>query len=194
MRLQNANAFGARMRIVGEHDAERDGVARVGGISSDECAHTGDGLLLAAGGAVESLIVGQRNVAVGRLIAVKLAIDAQGIVIAALARELTCLPELFALLGRARHGLNASDVGIVGIDGAQTIEGLIGERVGSDELVIFGEARECVGVLRIGEKNLLPKLEGHVGSSAGLEREGFFSDAGASGLSGIGDGRVLSVG
>ena len=66
--------------IVGEHDAQRDDVARVAGVARCRRPHACDGGLLAGPGAVERLIVGQGNIAIRRMIAIKLLVDAHGVI------------------------------------------------------------------------------------------------------------------
>ena len=91
-------------------------------------------------------------------------------------------------------GSIARDVGAAGIDFAQTIERLTAEIVGADEFVVFGESGEGGRVVGIGEENLLPELDGHVRPATRLKRSGLFSETGASGVGGTGDGVFLSEG
>ena len=91
VRAENANAFSARALVVGEHDAQLHGITRIAGVAISQAAHAGNGFLLSAGSAVERFIVGQRDVAVGWMVGVKAAIDAHGLVVAALIGEVTGL-------------------------------------------------------------------------------------------------------
>src|SRR5581483_10429192 len=99
---QDMNAFGPRPRIVGEHAAQLDRVARIAGILLSQGAHGRDGLLLAAGGAIEGLVVGPRDVALGWMIAVELTIDAHRLVAAALPRQVSGPAQIVALRMRRR--------------------------------------------------------------------------------------------
>ena len=101
--------------------------------------------------------------------------------------------KLLAFFAGGGHGLDARDVGIVGIDAAQAIERLIGQVVRPGELQIFRKTLECFSIRGRGEQNLLPELNGHVGPAAGFEGAGFFSQCGAIGVSGVGDRRLLRM-
>ena len=127
MRLKDANAFGAGVLVIGEHDAQLDRITRIAGVAVRQGAHAGDRLRLAGGGSIEGFVVSQGNVAVGRMVAIELPIDAHGIIDLALLRQLACLAELAAGGECAGHGLDLGDVGVVRAYFAQTIESLIGE-------------------------------------------------------------------
>ena len=68
--------------------------------------------------------------------------------------------------------------------------GLVG---GAHQLVVPGQAGKSFSVVGIGEKNLLPDLDGHVGPAAGFKGAGLLRQAGARGLSRAGDGAFLGV-
>ncbi len=70
MGLKDANALGAGLGIVGEHDAQFDGKARVARIALPEGAHGRNGRVLAGRRGIESLVVGKRYVSIGRAIAI----------------------------------------------------------------------------------------------------------------------------
>ncbi len=108
-------------------------------------------------------------------------------------RQLAGLVKLLALTARADHGLDFGDIGVVGVDLAQTIEGLIGQVIGADQLVISGQACQRFSVFGSGEKNLLPQLDGHVRPPTGFEGAGFVGQEGASGLGGVVGGTRLSA-
>ena len=122
-------------------------IARIAGIALRQDAHAGDGSFLAAGGAVQGLIVGQGNIAIGRTIAIELAIDAHGFVGLALAGQFACLAKRVALRADAGQGLNLGDIRIVGVDRAQAFQRLAGFVGGADQLEIFGQAGEGLSVL-----------------------------------------------
>jgi hypothetical protein len=60
------------------------------------------------------------------------------------------------------------------------------------ELVILGQAGQSLSVFVIGEKNLLPDLDGHIGPSARLQCMGFLHQNGTRGICRAG-GLVLGV-
>jgi len=68
--LQNPNAVGARSGVVRQHGAQRDGEARIAGVAIGHGAHALEGLFLAAGGAVERLIIGEADVPIRRMVAI----------------------------------------------------------------------------------------------------------------------------
>ena len=187
VRAENANAFSARVLVAGEHDAQLHGITRIAGVAFSQAAHTGDRFLLAAGRAVESLIVGQRYVAVGRMVGVEAAVDAHGVVVAALTGEVAGLSQ-FVAWPVGRHGFDSGDVGIVGMGAAQTQEGHSGLLLVAGEFVVAGEAGKSFRIVGRGEKNLLPDLEGEVGAAAGFKIAGLDRQAGARGVGGDGWG------
>ena len=144
-----------------------------------ERAHGGNGLLLASGGAIESLVVGQGDIAVRRMIAIKLAVDAHGVVGLALTRQLAGVAKLVALATGAGQRFDLGDIWIVGVDFAQAIDRVVGLVDGADQLVVLGQAGEGFDVFGIGEQDLLPELDGHVGPAAGLQCMSLFSKDGA---------------
>ena len=170
MFFQDANAFGAGLGVIGEHDAQRDSEARVAGIARGQRPHGGDGRLLAAVGSIQRLVIGQRDVPVRRAVAVELAIDLHRLFVVALAGEVAGLPQPVALRPGAGQRLDLGDVGIVGIDGAQLLQRGLGLRQIAAQLEVAGQAGERFGVLGIGKQNLLPDLDGHVGPAARLQR------------------------
>ena len=183
MRAEDADAFSAGARVVGEHDAQLHGVTRIARIALGQAAHAGDGFLLAAGGAVEGFIVSQADVAIGRMVGVKLAIDAHGIVVAALSGEFAGLAQLLGRAAGGGHGFNFGDVGIVGIDAAQARQSCIGLCFVAREFVVTGEAGNGFSVVGRGEKNLLPDLDCEVGAATRFKVTSLERQAGARGVS-----------
>src|ERR1022692_3794068 len=62
MSLEDANALSAGLSVVCQQDAQLNGKARVGGIALSHATHGGNGLLLAVGRAIQSLIISQSNI------------------------------------------------------------------------------------------------------------------------------------
>ena len=67
---EDANALGAGLAIVREHDAQLDGVARIAGIARGKDTHGCNRRFLAVGRAIQGLVIGQRNIPVRRTITV----------------------------------------------------------------------------------------------------------------------------
>src|ERR1700722_11749698 len=86
------------------------------------------------------------------------------------------LLEQRGLAGLRAHVLDAGDVGIVGIDRAEAIDIRAGQGAVAAELGGAGEASERFYVIRVGEKNLLPGLRGHIHAAANLEGAGFVEE------------------
>lgn len=156
MSLKDADAFSARCAVVSEKRAKSNGVAWLGGTTRNQFAEAGNGSGFAFGSTVESLVVAERDVTVGRIVAVELAIDAHRLVVAALACQLAGLAKLVSFGGSAGQRIDARDIGIPGINFAQAIERLIRKIDGANQFVIFGKACESVSVVRCGEEDLLP--------------------------------------
>jgi len=57
----------------------------------------------------------------------------------------------------------------VGADGSQPLQRLVGFVRGADQLVVVRQARQSLHVIGIGEKNLLPELDGHVRPASRLK-------------------------
>ena len=150
-----------------------DGEARIAGIALGQRAHAGDGRLPCRGGAVERLIVGQGDVAVGRMVAVELAVDAHGLVVLALARQFAGLAKLLALRSVLVMASILAMLGSLGLIRRRRSSASSALSVVADQFVVLGEAGESFSVIGVGEQNLLPELDGHVGPSARFKGAGF---------------------
>ncbi len=156
MLREDMDALGTGPRIISKHAAQLDGITRVAGITLHEGTKTGDGLLLAADRTIEGLVITERNIAVGRMIAVKLAINVHCLIVLALAGQLAGMLQLVVLIVTGGKSLDLGNGRIIGIDGAKFFEGLVGLPDVAAQLVIPGHAGQRFRILRIGEQDLLP--------------------------------------
>ena len=176
MFAQNLDAFGAGVSVVGEHAAEGDDEARVAGIARGCRPHRVEGLGLAVGGGVEGFVVGEGDVAVRWFIAVKLAIDAHRRFRIAGLGECASLRQAGVARLVAGEALDLADIRIGRIDLAQLIEGFVGGSGVSAKAIVARHPGKCELVVGIGKKNLLPDLDGDVGTSAGFQSLGLFDE------------------
>jgi hypothetical protein len=179
VRLQNANAFGARARVIRQHGAQRDGKRGRSGVTIGHRAHAGHCGGFSSVGSVERLIVGHAHIAVGGMVAIELAVDADGLVGFALARQFPGLAQFAAFALGARHGRDFGNVGVAGMLAAQTAKRLVGLVCRSHEFVVPRKAGEGFSIIGFREQNLLPELNGHVGPSAGFKGTGFIHEGGS---------------
>ena len=128
------------------------------------------------------------------MVAIELAIDAHGIFVLPCRASSPAWRSCSLCAAGAGHGLDSGDVGIVGVDLAQAIEGFIGLVGRCRSACSRGPAGQSFSVVGVGEQNLLPQLDGHVGPAAGFKSVGLFNEAGARGLGGVGDGAVFGRG
>src|ERR1700728_4306043 len=121
MLAQNLDAFGAGLCVVGEHAAEGDDKARIAGIAGGGGAHGVQGLVFAVGSGVEGFVIGQGDVAVRRMVAIVLAINAHGGFRIAGLGQCASLAETHIAGLIAGETSNLANVGVVGVDFAQLV-------------------------------------------------------------------------
>ena len=166
---EESAAFGSGAGGVGEDAAKGDLIAGVCGVALDEGAETSDGVGATVFRGGLGLIVGEGPLAGWGFGAEELAVDLHGLLVLAGGGVLACLGELGVLGLEVRAGLDAGDVGIAGIDGAEAIEIGVGECGVAVEFGGAGETGEGFGVVGVGEEDLLPGLGGEVEAATGFE-------------------------
>jgi hypothetical protein len=113
------------------------------------------------------------------MVAIELAVDADGLVGFALARQFPGLAQLAAFALGARHGRDFGNVRVAGMLAAQTAQRLVGLVCRSHEFVVPCEAGQGFSIIGFREQNLLPQLNGHVGPSARFKGTGFIYEGGS---------------
>jgi len=169
MAVEVAAAFRASLGVVGEDAAEGDLVAGVGGVLFGEGAETGDGVGSSLLGGGLGLVVGEGPITGGRGIAEDLAVDGHRLSVLAGLGVFARLLEGGGLALLGTDAVDAGEAGIFGIDGAEALDVGVGEGEIAAELGGAGEATESLGIVGIGEQDLLPGLGGHVHASANFE-------------------------
>ncbi len=170
------------LRVVGEHDAQFDGKARIAGIALGQGAHAGNGRRPcrwtchrgsgSRPGRCRRPADG-RHTAAGRCAWRRRALPCRASSPAwrnsSLCALVLAIASILAMLGSLGLTLRRRSSASSALSRA-------------DQLVIPGQAGQRFGILGVGEKNLLPDLDGHVGPSAGLQGTGFLDQDAARGI------------
>jgi hypothetical protein len=174
--MEDLDAFCTGTRVVGQHPPEGDDEAGVAGIAGGCGAHGRESFGLAVRRGVKGFVVGEGDIAIGRMVAVVLAIDAHGGFRIAGLGERSGLTETRIAGLVAGEALNLSNVGVAGIDAAQLVECFIGGGGVTAQAIVASYAGERHLVVGVGEQDLLPDLDGDVGTAAGFEGLGFLDE------------------
>lgn len=182
-RLQQADAAGAGLRLIGAEAAEGERVVELVGLGAQEPFEAGDGLIRAAFDAADGFVIGDGERARGGLVAENLAVNSGRVFV------LAGLGERF---GRVQARVARGLPGRFGYSGVgRQLPQPVQIRAGLDVFAgLFVEPRqgaERLGTLRVAPQHLPPGLDGQIEPAAHFERAGFVREHRKSGVGWLGD-------